>query len=69
MNVKTWIQLLIVAIVCFSVTLQALQFWQFKSKGLRFTHQDGIELCQRVQQLEGHAGVTVKSCVFSSSRK
>ena len=46
MNGKTWLGVILMTLVVFSVTLQILQMGHFKRQGQRFTHQDGIELCQ-----------------------
>jgi hypothetical protein len=40
------------------------QLESFKSKGPRFTAQDGDDLCQSVQELQRQAGLKVRECRF-----
>jgi len=43
------------------------QLESFKSKGPRFTADNGDDLCRSVQELQRHAGLPVRDCTFGAS--
>ena len=44
-----------------------VQLQTFKSKGSRFTGDNGNDLCRSVQELQRHAGLPVRDCTFGVS--